>query len=93
MEHSEFGRFTYVRFAGKQIVQLQASLALVQNSTATSSSSRDAHDREPFSHPALNGLQNLSPRTKNALTDRKKLAELARTYETEKIIRWNPRLV
>ncbi|KAJ5222007.1 uncharacterized protein N7469_010894 [Penicillium citrinum] len=80
-------------FLGKQIVQLQASLALVQNSTATSSSSsRDAHDREPFSHPALNGLQNLSPRTKNALTDRKKLAELARTYETEKIIRWNPRL-
>lgn len=72
MEHSEFERFTYVRFAGKQIVQLQASLALVQNSTATSSSSsRDAHDREPFSHPALNGLQNLSPRTKNALTDRK----------------------
>ncbi|CAI7666902.1 unnamed protein product [Penicillium pancosmium] len=78
-------------FLGKQVVQVQASLALVQSSVATASSS-DPHGREPFSHQALEGLQNLSSRTKNALTDRTKLAELARSYETEKIIRWNPRM-
>lgn len=75
------------------MVQVQASLALVQSPIATASSSPDPHGREPFSHQALEGLQNLSSRTKNALTDRTKLAELARTYGTEKIIRWNPRMV
>lgn len=74
------------------MVQVQASLALVQ-SPVTKASSSDPHGREPFSHQALEGLQNLSSRTKNALTDRTKLAELARSYGTEKIIRWNPRMV
>lgn len=74
------------------MVQVQASLALVQSPVATPSPP-DSHGRVPFSHQALDGLKNLSPRTKNALTDRKKLADLARTYEADKIIRWNPRMV
>lgn len=84
---------TYTGRVGKNVVQLQASLALVQNPSAAASSKPDPYGRETFSHPAVNGLRNLSSRTKNALTDRKKLADLARTYETQKVVRWNPRMV
>ncbi|KAJ5089133.1 hypothetical protein N7532_007817 [Penicillium argentinense] len=79
-------------FLGKRIVQLQASLALVQNPEAVPSTQPDEFGRKPFEHEALNGLQNLSPRTKSALTDRTKLAELAQKYQMHNIIRWNPRL-
>ncbi|KAJ5272542.1 hypothetical protein N7478_007667 [Penicillium angulare] len=79
-------------FLGKRIVQLQASLALAQNPTASSTSAKeDAFGRAPFSHPALDALRNLSPKTKNSLTDRSKLAELAQKYNLQKVIRWEPR--
>ncbi|KAJ5688928.1 hypothetical protein N7462_003320 [Penicillium macrosclerotiorum] len=79
-------------FLGKRIVQLQASLALVQSSGAASAPAKqDEHGRTPFTHPALDGLQNLSRSTKSFLTDRSKLAELAQKYDMPKIIRWTPR--
>ncbi|KAJ6107152.1 hypothetical protein N7523_008475 [Penicillium sp. IBT 18751x] len=80
-------------FLGKRIVQLQASLALVQDpATANASAAaEDEHGRVPFSHPALDGLKNLSASTKSFLTDRAKLAELAQKYEMQKVLRWSPR--
>ncbi|KAJ5908291.1 hypothetical protein N7495_000973 [Penicillium taxi] len=77
---------------GKRIVQLQASLALVQNPPTEKTASRiDEFGRKPFSHPALEGLGNLSSQTKSFLTDRRKLAELAQKYELQKVMRWSPR--
>ncbi|KAJ6155732.1 hypothetical protein N7470_006298 [Penicillium chermesinum] len=77
-------------FLGKNIVQLQASLALVQNGEAVSQI--DKYGRTPFTHPATQGLRNLSSDTKSFLTDRTKLADLAmQRYNMEKVIRWNPR--
>ncbi|GAQ09461.1 hypothetical protein ALT_6782 [Aspergillus lentulus] len=79
-------------FLGKRIVQLQASLALVQNpGNASSSTTPDSFGREPFAHPALEGLKNLSPSTKSFLTSKPKLAELAQKYELQKVLRWSPR--
>ncbi|KAB8076450.1 ribonuclease-III-like-domain-containing protein [Aspergillus leporis] len=79
-------------FLGKRIVQLQASLALVQSpGSTTNPAAADAFGREPFTHPALDGLNNLSPSTKNNLTSKSKLAELAQKYEMDKVLRWNPR--
>lgn len=75
------------------MVQLQASLALVQNTEPITKPQKDQHGRLPFAHPALHGLKNLSPERKSFLTDRRQLAELARKYEMEKIIRWQPRNV
>lgn len=73
-------------------MQLQASLALVQNSgTASAKVQADEHGRVPFAHPALHGLKNLSPENKSFLTDRKELAELARKYDVPKVVRWQPR--
>ncbi len=75
-------------------MQLQASLALVQNPEAASAPTKtDPHGRTPFSHPALDGLRSLSPETKSFLTERSKLAELAQKYEMQNVIRWTPRKV
>lgn len=75
-------------------MQLQASLALVQNPEAANASPKtDPHGRTPFSHPALDGLRSLSPETKSFLTDRSKLAELAQKYEMQNVLRWTPRKV
>lgn len=75
-------------------MQLQASLALVQNpDTASAPVGADEYGRVPFAHPALNGLKNLSSNTKSFLTDRAKLAELAQKYDMQKVIRWSPRKV
>ncbi|KAK1143870.1 hypothetical protein N8T08_005983 [Aspergillus melleus] len=78
-------------FLGKRLVQLQASLALAQSPGNAASATPDAHGRQPFSHPALEGLDNLSHNTKNFLTSKSNLAELARKYEMDKVLRWSPR--
>ncbi|KAL4988766.1 ribonuclease-III-like-domain-containing protein [Aspergillus falconensis] len=79
-------------FLGKRIVQLQASLALAQSAPNTyGQPAPDRYGRKPFEHPALNGLENLSINTKRLLTDKSKLAEVARQYDLEKVLRWSPR--
>jgi large subunit ribosomal protein L15 len=84
-------------FLGKRIVQLQASLALAQNvsapANAQSEVQKDQFGRVPFTHPALDGLSNLSAETKKVLTERSKLAELGQKYDLQKVIRWSPRKV
>jgi large subunit ribosomal protein L15 len=83
-----------IEWIGKRIVQLQASLALVQNPEAVNVAVKtDSHGRTPFSHPALDGLRSLSSETKSFLTDRSKLAELAQKYEMQNVLRWTPRKV
>ncbi len=79
---------------GKRIVQLQASLALAQGPPGTFGTvAPDPYGREPFSHPALKGLDNLTSNTKKFMTDKSKLAEVARQYELESVLRWSPRKV
>ncbi|KAJ5482617.1 hypothetical protein N7475_001429, partial [Penicillium sp. IBT 31633x] len=80
-------------FLGKRIVQLQASLALAQGvpSAGAAPQKTDEFGRVPFTHPALDGLNNLSGDTKKILTERSKLAELANKYELQKVLRWSPR--
>lgn len=72
-------------------MQLQASLALVQNQTAGARPQKDQYGRVPFAHPALDGLKNLSSQKKSFLTDRRKMAELAHKYDMQKVVRWQPR--
>ncbi|KAJ5345404.1 hypothetical protein N7452_003408 [Penicillium brevicompactum] len=82
-------------FLGKRIVQLQASLALAQNVPAgaqgASPAEKDEFGRVPFTHAALDGLNNLSSETKKVLTERAKLAELAEKYDLQKVVRWSPK--
>ncbi|CAG8920284.1 unnamed protein product [Penicillium salamii] len=81
-------------FFGKRIVQLQASLALAQSSPkggVPGENNTDEFGRVPFSHAALEGLNSLSIENKNILTDRTKLAELAKSYDLHTVLRWSPR--
>ncbi|PYI18530.1 hypothetical protein BO86DRAFT_412920 [Aspergillus japonicus CBS 114.51] len=77
-------------FLGKRIVKLQASLALVQG-PAPSAPTPDAYGRVPFSHPDLEGLNNLSYNIKNFMTHKAKMAQLANKYSLAKVLRWSPR--
>ncbi|KAL4883028.1 ribonuclease-III-like-domain-containing protein [Aspergillus karnatakaensis] len=81
-------------FLGKRIVQLQASLALAQSPANTYSTPvADSFGREPFTHPALDGLDNLSSSTKKFLTNKSRLAEIADRHDLRKVLRWRPKKV
>lgn len=67
-------------------------MVLAQSAKKTPTT-EDPFGRTPFSHPALDGLTNLSSDKKNFLTSKLKLAELADKYELQKVLRWSPRNV
>jgi hypothetical protein len=75
-------------------VELQTSMALVsapRNPTETLG--QDEWNRLPFEHPALEGLSNLSERTKSQILDRTRLAQLAMSQGVDRVMRWKPRRV
>lgn len=75
-------------------MELQTSLALLNMPKGpVGGRQADLHGREPFSHPVLDGLRNLSPKTKEDLVGKTRLAGLAREYGFEPIIRWKPKKV
>ncbi|KAK2748989.1 hypothetical protein FQN57_007272 [Myotisia sp. PD_48] len=75
-------------FHGKQIILLQASLALIQSTPAHSASiSPDSHGTPS----PLQGIEILSRPTRTMLTSRQAFATLARKYGLVDILRWVPR--
>lgn len=76
---------------GKQIVLLQASLALLEGSP--SRPPHDRYNRRPFDHPALDGAEILSSGTRGELLDKKAVAELASQYGLPQVLRWLPKNV
>lgn len=82
------------KLIGKRIVELQTSYLLVaapRNPTAPKGV--DQYNRIPFEHPALDGLTNLSDRTKADILNKSRLAQLARKYKIDRVMRWKPRNV
>jgi large subunit ribosomal protein L15 len=82
------------RLLGKRIVDLQTSYLLVaapRDPTVTRGP--DEYERLPFEHPALDGLTNLSERMKSDILSKSRLAQLANTYNLDRVIRWKPRKV
>lgn len=53
----------------------------------------DPFGRQPFSHPALEGLENLNNSTKLLVTSKLNLSQLAQKYQLDKVLRWSPRKV
>jgi len=79
-------------YLGKRIVEFQTSTLLVaapRNPTAQRGP--DEFDRMPFEHPALEGLTNLSERIKLEILHKNRLAQLAREYGVDAVLRWKPR--
>jgi len=68
---------------------------LLHSPTATSTQSLPdpKDDREPFTHPALEGLANLSDVPLGEILTKKRLAGLASQMGMQEIIRWKPRNV
>lgn len=84
----------FIKETGKRIVQLQVSLALVQNAgNYKRKIPSDPYGRQPFEHPALEGLENLTDNTKNYITSKNKLSDLAQRYNLQTVLRWSPRMV
>lgn len=81
-------------FLGKRIVSLQASLTLVQDAgNFATKVPKDAYRREPFTHPALNGVHNLSNNARNYILNKYNIAKVAQKYDLQKVLRWSPRMV
>lgn len=78
---------------GKRIVQLQASLELVQNpgDYKTEVPSLSVGDRRKvIKHAALQGLQNLTLENRGWFTNKSNVAKVAQKYGLLKVLRWAP---
>uniref|UniRef100_A0A093XDM4 54S ribosomal protein L15, mitochondrial n=1 Tax=Talaromyces marneffei PM1 TaxID=1077442 RepID=A0A093XDM4_TALMA len=78
---------------GKRIVQLQASLLLVQNpgnykTQVPSLSVEDQH--KTFKHAALEGLENLTLDNRGWFTHKVNISRVAEKYGLLKVLRWAP---
>lgn len=79
---------------GKRIVDLQTSLALVHGSSGTPyQPEQDVYGREPFQHPALDGLHGLTGEGKLMVIEKRRMAQLAEKYGLHHVIRWKPKQV
>ena len=77
---------------GKRIVELQTTLGILASTTSSRylKDTRDSHDRTPFVHPALEGVETLSGGARDHFTHHKHIAELAKQYRLQDVIRWVP---
>ncbi|CAD6583635.1 MAG: AP-1 complex subunit mu-1-Iike [Alectoria sarmentosa] len=91
-DHGRRGFNDRLIYLGKMIVHLQTSLALFHASAATPfPETQDQYGREPFRHPALDGLAGVSEENKYQILDRKRMAQLADKYGLDSVVRWKPR--
>lgn len=81
-------------YFGKRIVEMQINAAVVNMPRPESQSSEaDDYGREPFEHPALEGLLNLTAPFKARALDKRRLYELSVKYGLPRVLRWRPKKV
>ncbi|PQE24132.1 RNAse III domain protein [Rutstroemia sp. NJR-2017a BVV2] len=78
-------------YLGRRVVNMQTSLALLQSPVPVKAE-ESQDEREPYTHPALEGLPNLSNTSLEHSLGKKRLASLASQMGMVDIIRWVPRL-
>lgn len=54
---------------------------------------KDPHGREPFRHPATEGIEILNGGARAHLLHHTRMAQMAQQYGLQHVIRWNPRRV
>lgn len=83
--------------AGKRVVDLQTSLALLNAANPEMQSGQapepDKFGRTPFQHRSLGGLQNITESAKATELDKSRLANLGKSYGLANVIRWKPKNV
>lgn len=81
-------------YFGKRIVEMQLSVALVNMPRPPGHSIQmDKFGREPFEHPALGGLLNLTTPVRAGVLDKRRLYALAEKYGIPSVLRWKPKKV
>ncbi|KAK0510534.1 hypothetical protein JMJ35_006966 [Cladonia borealis] len=91
-DHGKRGYNDRLAFLGKRIVDLQTSLALLQNpSTRQIPPMQDQYGREPFRHPALEGLEGITEHGKATILDKHRVGGLAEHYGLDAVVRWKPK--
>ena len=81
--------------AGKRIVDLQTTLGLLTASTSSRylKDTKDPFGRQPFEHPALQGIECLNGGARDFFTHHKHLSALAQQYGIQDVMRWVPKKV
>lgn len=84
-------------FLGRRIVEVQASLGLLDAPRSKGSRSLggepDRWGRVPFVHPQTEGVLGVTGEAREKVLERKRVAQLAGRYGVEGIVRWKPRMV
>jgi large subunit ribosomal protein L15 len=78
---------------GRRVLNLQTNLVLLHSPTATKTQSLPdpSDDRIPFTHPALEGLANLSNVPIGEVLTKTRIAGFATLIGMREIIRWQPK--
>ena len=83
-----------MRLAGRRWIDLQTVLTLLHRSSAAPlPEAQDQYGREPFRHPALDGLAGLRLESKSQVLNHRSFARLAVNYKLDTVMRWKPRRV
>ncbi|KAK8187062.1 ribonuclease-III-like-domain-containing protein [Phyllosticta capitalensis] len=91
-DHGRRGHNDRLAFLGRRIVELQASLALLNVSSKKQHTNLpDAFDRRPFEHEALRGVHNVSEGVKSYYVSKQKLANIAAGLGVDRVLRWKPK--
>lgn len=91
-DHGRRGFNDRLSFLGKRIVELQTSLTLLHGSSATPfPETQDRYKREPFQHPALNGLAGVTMEGKAQILNFGRTCQLAQSYGLDTVVRWKPK--
>ncbi|KAF2725160.1 hypothetical protein K431DRAFT_343154 [Polychaeton citri CBS 116435] len=83
-DHGRQGFNDRLAFLGKRIVDLQCSLALLQQPVGPSAPQTPQHE-------ALRGVDNINLTTKDNVLHKSRMATLANNYGIDRIVRWKPR--
>ncbi|KAK4565762.1 hypothetical protein LTR86_003611 [Recurvomyces mirabilis] len=74
---------------GKRLVDLQTSLALLNAPPGVSA--YPLSDRNIFSHPALENVDNISKSSRSQILSVSRMAKLAQSYGIDRVVRWKPK--
>jgi len=91
-DHGRRGFNDRLSFIGKRIVELQTTLNLLTTSSSRYlKDTKDPHGRQPFQHPALEGIECLNGGARDYFTHHKQLSVLAQQYGIQDVVRWVPK--
>jgi large subunit ribosomal protein L15 len=70
---------------------MQTSIALLNSSRSPLAEAALSDTREPFHHPLLASLSNLSDRSKSHVLSKNRLAQVGKEYGLQEVLRWKPK--